>query len=428
MVRLMNKLGAREVDKKTVPGLYGDGGGLTLQITKAGVKSWLFRYMVDGKARAMGLGPTHTITLAKARQRAAEAREKLIDGIDPLDDRAQRKGAERLAKARHMTFDQCASAYIQAHRPGWKNAKHVDQWTNTIATYVSPIIGSLPVADVDTALIVKVLNQREGKGATFWESKSETASRVRGRIESVLGWATTSGLRSGDNPARWKGHLDNLLATISKAQRTENHPSLAWERVGAFVGALRHRDGVAAKAVEFAILTATRSGEVRGARWSEIDLDAKVWTIPAQRMKAKREHEVPLSDAAVKLLKDQPQVAGSDLVFPGTKGQPLSDMSLTAVIRRMNAESPVWTDKDGKTITIHGFRSTFRMWAAESTNYPREVAEHALAHQLPDMVERAYQRGTMFKKRAALMNEWATFCARVHRPGDVVPINRTAVA
>lgn len=428
MARLMNKLSAREVEKKTAPGLYGDGGGLTLQITKAGVKSWLFRYMVDGKARAMGLGPTHTITLAKARQKAAEAREKLIDGIDPLDDKARRKDAERLAKARHMTFDQCASAYIEAHRPSWKNAKHADQWTNTLATYVSPIIGSLPVADVDTALIVKVLTQREGKGATFWESKSETASRVRGRIESVLGWATTSGLRAGDNPARWKGHLDNLLATISKAQRTENHPSLAWDRVGAFVGALRQRDGVAAKAVEFAILTATRSGEVRGARWSEVDLNAKVWTIPAQRMKAKREHEVPLSDAAVKLLKDLPRFDGSDLVFPGTKGQPLSDMSLTAVIRRMNGASPVWTDKEGKTITVHGFRSTFRMWAAESTNYPREVAEHALAHQLPDMVERAYQRGTMFKKRAALMNEWAAFCARETRPGGVVPINRAAVA
>lgn len=428
MARLMQKLSAREVEKKSASGLYGDGGGLTLQITKAGVKSWLFRYMIDGKARAMGLGPTHTVSLAKARQKAAEAREMLVDGIDPLEAKARRMQAEKLAKARHMTFDQCASAYIQAHRPSWKNAKHADQWTNTLATYVSPIIGSLPVADVDTALIVKVLTQRDGKEATFWETKTETASRVRGRIESVLGWATTSGLRSGDNPARWKGHLENLLATISKAQRTENHPSLAWNRIGAFVEALRTREGIAARAVEFAILTASRSGEVRGARWSEIDLEAKVWTIPAQRMKAKREHEVPLSDAAVKLLEGLPRVKGVDLVFPGTKGQPLSDMSLTAVLRRMNADTPVWTDKDGKTITVHGFRSTFRMWAAESTNYPREVAEHALAHQLPDLVERAYQRGTMFKKRAALMNEWATFCAREACAGEVVPINRVAVA
>jgi integrase len=426
MARLLNKLSAREVDKKTAPGLYGDGGGLTLQITKAGVKSWLFRYMVDGKARAMGLGPTHTITLAKARQKAAEAREKLIEGIDPLDAKAQDKVALRLAKARLMTFDQCASAYIEAHRPSWKNAKHADQWTNTIATYVNPIIGSLPVAEVDTALIVKVLTQKSAS-KPFWESKPETASRVRGRIESVLGWATTSGLRSGDNPARWKGHLDNLLATISKAQRTENHPSLAWDRIGAFVGELRSREGVAARAVEFAILTATRSGEVRGAKWSEIDLAAKVWTIPAQRMKAKREHEVPLSDASVKLLNSQAKIDGCDLVFPGTKGQPLSDMSLTAVIRRMNGESPIWVDRDGKTITVHGFRSTFRMWAAELTSYPREVAEHALAHQLPNMVERAYQRGTLFGKRAKLMSEWAKFCECETRAGELVPINRTAV-
>lgn len=426
MVRLIGKLSAKEVEKKSAPGLYGDGGGLTLQITKAGVKSWLFRYMVNGRARAMGLGPVHTVSLAEARQKATEARKQLLDGVDPLDARDQLRAEAALAKARVMTFDQCASAYIEAHRAGWKNAKHADQWTNTIAAYVSPIIGSLPVSEIDTALVVKVLTQQDDAGAQFWESKNETASRVRGRIESVLGWATTSGFRTGDNPARWKGHLDNLLASISKAQRTKNHPSLAWSRIGSFMQALRQREGVAVRAVEFAILTAARSGEIRGARWTEIDLDAKVWTIPAQRMKAKREHEVPLSDAAIKLLKGLPRKDGVDLVFPGTTGRPLSDMSLTAVIRRMNGDSPVWTDKDGKTVTMHGFRSTFRMWAAESTNYPREVAEHALAHQLPDMVERAYQRGTMFKKRAELMTHWAKFCERVNAEGKVLSIARTA--
>ncbi len=422
----MGRLTVKEVEKKTAPGLYGDGGGLTLQITKAGVKSWLYRYMIRGTAYGMGLGPVHTITLAEARQRAAEARKLVIDGVNPLEAKRQRQLEIELAKARLMTFDQCASAYIEAHRASWKNAKHADQWANTLATYVSPIIGPLPVEQVDTGLVVKVLAQPDDKGQQFWQVKNETASRVRGRIESILGWATTSGFRSGDNPARWKGHLENLLANISKTSRIKNHPSLAWSRMGAFVHDLRQRDGVAARAVEFAILTASRSGEVRGACWSEIDLAAKVWTIPASRMKAKREHEVPLSDAALALIKSMPRIDGTDLIFPGTKGQALSDMSLTAVIRRMNGGAPTWVDKDGNTITVHGFRSTFRMWAAESTNYPREVAEHALAHQLPDAVERAYQRGTQFTKRAAMMNEWAKFCGTVRGEGtEVVPINRS---
>lgn len=424
MARTMGKLTAKEVEKKTAPGLYGDGGGLTLQITKAGVKSWLYRYMIKGKAYGMGLGPAHTITLAEARQKAAAARKLVIDGINPLEAKRQRQLDAEIVKARLMTFDQCADAYIEAHRASWKSAKHADQWTNTITTYVSPLIGSMPVEQVDTALVVKVLAQPDDKGQQFWQVKNETATRVRGRIESILGWATTSGFRSGDNPARWKGHLENLLATISRAQRIKNHPSLAWERMGAFVYDLRQRDGIAARAVEFAILTASRSGEVRGACWSEIDLAGKVWTIPASRMKAKREHEVPLSDAACSLLEHMPKVDGSELIFCGTKGQALSDMSLTAVIRRMNGERSKWVNKEGNTITVHGFRSTFRMWAAESTNYPREVAEHALAHQLPDAVERAYQRGTQFTKRAAMMNEWAKFCGTIRgKGGEVLPIN-----
>jgi integrase len=263
--------------------------------------------------------------------------------------------------------------------------------------------------------------------APIWESKTETASRVRGRIESVLGWATTSGYRTGENPARWKGHLENLLATISKSSRTKNHPSLPWPRIGAFMSALRAREGVSARAVEFAILTACRSGEVRGAQWAEFDTAGKLWTIPAERMKAKREHQVPLSDAALTLLELMPKDSDEDVVFAGTKGQPLSDMSLTAVIRRMNGDTkPVWADASGNSITVHGFRSTFRMWAAETTNYPREVAEHALAHQLPDAVERAYQRGSQFAKRAALMAEWAVYCATVPTDAVVTPIRGAA--
>ena len=418
MARQQQRLSALQVTKFTKPGLYGDGGGLTLQITPTGAKSWLFRYMVAGKPFGMGLGPTHTVSLAEARQKALDARKLLIDGINPLAAKKQSKIAAALADAKMMTFDQCATAYIMAHKAGWKNAKHGDQWTNTLKTYASPVFGHLPVAEIDTGLVVKCL-------APIWDSKTETASRVRGRIESVLGWATTSGYRIGENPARWKGHLENLLATISKTSRTKNHPSLPWQRIGAFMSALRVREGVSARAVEFAILTACRSGEVRGARWAEFDTAGKLWTIPAERMKAKREHQVPLSDAALALLDSMPK--DGDVVFAGTKGQPLSDMSLTAVIRRMNGDDkPVWADANGDGVTVHGFRSSFRMWAAEATIYPREVAEHALAHQLPDAVERAYQRGSQFAKRAALMAEWAAFCATEPTDAVVKPIRGTA--
>lgn len=414
MGRQQQRLSALQVSKLTKPGLYGDGGGLTLQITPGGVKSWLFRYMMSGKAYGMGLGPTHTVSLAEARQKALAARKLVIDGINPLAAKKQDQIAVALAKAKMMTFDQCAEAYVSAHKAGWKNAKHADQWINTLSTYASPIFGKLPVAEIDTGLVVKCLTP-------IWETKTETASRLRGRIESILGWATTSGYRTGENPARWKGHLDNLLATISKTSRTKHHPSLPWQRMNEFVSALRIRDGLSARAVEFAILTACRSGEVRGAKWSEFDINKKIWTIPADRMKAGRVHEVPLSDAALALLKSIPE--SGDIVFAGTKGQPLSDMSLTAVIRRMNGDDhPTWVDSNGDGVTVHGFRSSFRMWAAETTSYPREVAEHALAHQLPDAVERAYQRGSQFAKRAALMTEWANYCNKVQSSAVVTPI------
>lgn len=380
------RLTVKEIQRKTTPGLHGDGGGLWLQITKTGVKSWLFRFMVKGKAYGMGLGPLHSVTLAEARHKAANARRLLVEGINPLEERRRLHAQDAANRARTMSFAACSAQYIAAHRAAWKNAKHAEQWSSTLQTYVHPVIGKLPVGDIDTALIVKVLTQRDPKGNSFWEVKNETASRVRGRIEAILGWATTSGFRSGDNPARWKGNLENLLANISKRSRVKNHPSLPWQQVDAFMSSLDKREGIAARAVEFTILTACRSNEVRGARWSEIDLDAKIWTIPSSRMKAGREHEVPLSDEAIALLKRLH--ASSELVFPGIQNQVLSDMSLTQVIRRMVRDGQVWTDRDGRTVTVHGFRSTFRMWAAEATNYPREVAEHALAHQLPDAVER----------------------------------------
>jgi len=408
----MNKLTVKAVEKQTKPGLYGDGGGLTLQVTQQGVKSWLFRFMIDGKPYGMGLGPTHTITLAEARQKATDARKLVINGCNPLEAKRLATLQAKAAKARLMTFAECANAYIEAHKVSWRNPKHQDQWVNTIESYVNPIIGTFPVFEVDTALVMKVLTQSDADGLQFWQSKNETANRVRGRIEAILGWATTSGFRSGDNPARWKGHLINLLATISRAERIKHRPSLPWERIGAFVCALKQSEGIAARAVEFTILTASRSGEVRGAKWSEIDLKKKVWTIPANRMKAKQEHEVPLSSSAIDLIQKQGRVAGSDLIFPNTKGGVLSDMALTAVIRRMDKKDPdQWRTDSGDIITVHGFRSTFRMWAAEATNYPREVAEHALAHKLPDVVERSYQRGSQFSKRSAMMEDWARYCS-----------------
>jgi integrase len=430
MARLIEKLTPLEVTKKTKSGYYGDGAGLWLQVSSSGSKSWIFRFTLNTKQREMGLGAVHTVTLPEARARAKECRLLLLDGKDPLEARKVTKLADALERAKMMTFDQCAKAYIAAHRGSWKNAKHISQWENTLATYASPVIGSLPVAYVDTALVVKVLNP-------IWHSKTETATRLRGRIESILDWATVSKFRQGDNPARWKGHLDNLLATLSKSERTKHHPALPWQEVGAFMAALRMQEGVAAKAVEFAILTACRSGEVRGATWGEIDLDAALWTIPAERMKAKREHRVPLSIAAVTLLRSRQKQKLGEFVFSGTKqDMTLSDMSMTAVIRRMNevaikSGGKVWKDPArNKTVTLHGFRSSFRDWCSESAanSFPREVCEHALAHSLLDKVEAAYRRGDLIEKRTMLMQAWSDYCAVVSAAAKVTPIRGQAAA
>jgi integrase len=382
----MGKLNSMAVTKTSSPGYYGDGGGLWLQIAKGGSKSWVFRFTLNGKRREMGLGPLHTIGLAEARTRALECRKLVLDRKDPIEHR-------KLAQARNgVTFDQCATAYIEAHRSSWRNAKHAAQWEATLKTYASPLIGSLPVAAVDTAQVVRVLRP-------IWGTKTETASRLRGRIESVLGWATTSGYRAGDNPARWRGHLENLLAAPTKIAKVKHHAALPWQELPALMSELRDRDGIAARALEFLILTASRSGEVRLARWDEIS--DGLWTIPADRMKAGREHRVPLSEPVLALLKELPRM--DDYIFPGARYEsPLSDMSLTAVLRRMERDD----------ITVHGFRSTFRMWTAEGTSYPREVCEHALAHSLPDKIEAAYQRSDLFDKRTALMRDWADFIGR----------------
>jgi len=394
LARTVEKLSALAVTRAKEPGYYSDGGGLHLQVSQAGTKSWLFRYTLNKRTREMGLGPLHTTTLAQAREKAREHRASLIDGIDPLESRNTTKLELALEQAKAVTFDHCAKEYIASHRGGWKKDTHAEQWEASLRNYASPIIGSLPVASIDTALVVKVLQP-------IWQTKTETASKLRGRIESILDWATVSHFRKGDNPARWRGHLDHLLPDPGKIARVVHFAALPWEEIGAFMIALRGNGGVAARAIEFGILTAARSGEIRGARWDEIDMDAAVWTVPAERMKAGREHRVPLSTTAIALLKALPRI--EDLVFPGMKKNVgLSNMTLTAVLRRM----------DRGDITMHGFRSTFRDWCAESeaNSFPREVCEHALAHRLPDKVEAAYRRGDLIEKRKVLMQAWADYC------------------
>jgi hypothetical protein len=281
-------------------------------VSAGGAKSWIFRFMLDGRSREMGLGPVRAIPLADARKRAAECRRMRFDGIDPIEVRRAVREQKTLDAATSMTFDACAAAYIDAHKAGWRNTKHVDQWSNTLATYAGPVFGSLPVQAVDVGLVMKALEP-------IWQTKSETASRVRGRIESVLDWAAVRGYRKGDNPARWRGHLDKLLPARSKVQRVEHHPALPYLELADFVATLRGQEGIAARALEFLILTATRTSEVIGARWDEVDLGEKIWVVPAARMKAAREHRVPLSAAAAGIIEEMKKIRESDFVFPGGK-------------------------------------------------------------------------------------------------------------
>ena len=410
MPRKAKELSALEVGRLTTPGYHFVGGvaGLILQVIDSGARSWILRATVGDKRRDIGLGGFPDVTLAGAKEAARNARARILAGSDPVEERRAARSALIAARAAMMPFAEAASQYIAAHEAGWKSSKHAAQWTATLETYANPIIGRIPVADIETAHVMRVLDP-------IWTTKTETASRVRGRIESVLDWATVRGFRKGDNPARWRGHLDNLLAPRAKVQKVEHHAALDYREVGAFMAELRTMDGLGARALEFAVLTATRSGEVRGATWAEFDLGAAVWTIPAGRMKAEREHRVPLSADALKLLNALPRIAGTDLVFPSAKNTQLSDMTLTAVLRRM-----------GRDVTAHGFRSSFRDWAGETTAYAREVIEHALAHQLKDKAEAAYARGSLFDKRRRLMADWAKYCGTVAKAGNVTPIRSTA--
>ncbi|MER9277628.1 integrase arm-type DNA-binding domain-containing protein [Mesorhizobium sp. M0522] len=406
MARSINKLSAVEVAKKSKPGTYGDGNGLYLQVAKSTAKdaqegnvtkSWLFRFMLAGKARYMGLGDVNTFSLQEARKRAREARQKVADGIDPIEERKEKKSTHRADEAKRITFKQASERYIASQKAGWKNAKHADQWKNTLEKYAWPFIGDLPVAKVETAHIHQILDP-------IWKTRTETASRVRGRVESVLDWATVRGFRpKGDNPARWRGHLDKTLPARAKVAKVQHHAAMPYDELPAFMTRLRSMDSISARALEFTVLTAVRTGEAIGATEDEFDFQKKLWTIPAERMKADRPHRVPLSDRAIAILKSVPREADSHYIFPGArKGKPLSNMAMLELLRGM----------DGiEGLTVHGFRSTFRDWAAERSNFPREVAEAALAHILSDKTEAAYQRGDMLEKRRRLMTAWAGYCS-----------------
>lgn len=406
MARKARGLTARFVATATKPGLYGDGGGLYLQVAPAGARTWIYRYQLCARRRDMGLGSAAVFSLAEARVKAADARRLVAEGIDPIDRRAAQAAEDRLEAAKAVTFGATAGAYIKAMRPRWTNPKHAGQWETTLATYAYPALGELPVAGIDTGLVLQCLEP-------IWTTKPETASRVRGRIEAVLDYAKVRGWRDGENPARWKGHLAQILPAKTAVAKVRHHASLPYADMPAFWTRLREQDGIGARALELAILTATRSGEVLGARWQEIDLEAATWTIPAERMKADQEHRVPLAEPAVVLLRRMAETRVGAFVFSARRDRPLSNMSMAMVLRRMKVQ-----------VTTHGFRSTFRTWAAEATAFPHEVCEAALAHTQGDKVVAAYQRGDHFAKRRELMDTWARF---VETGGaDVVPMRRIA--
>jgi integrase len=403
---LVGRLTALKVKSLVQPGRYGDGDGLWLQVRDAGRRSWLFRYTWHGRERQMGLGALNQISLADAREAAQAAAKLLREGKDPLGERAREAEAGRATNAA-ATFEEVAEMFIRSHEGTWRNTKHRAQWRATLATYAFPDFGNRPVSQIAVAELMRVLEP-------IWRTKPETASRLRGRIESVLDYAGARGWRSGDNPARWRGHLSNLLPARSKVARVKHHAALAWPQISDFMSDLRNEPGTAARALEFIVLTASRTGEVLGATWAEIDLAARVWTVPADRMKAGRAHRVPLSNAAAALLGDLParNQDDGDYIFPGAKlGRPLSKMAPAMLLRRMKLPD----------ITVHGFRSTFRDWAAERTNFTREVAEAALAHTLRDKVEAAYRRGDLFEKRREMMEAWAHFCGEVEAVRPTAP-------
>jgi integrase len=416
MARKVHRLSALAVSRESRPGMYPDGAGLYLQVSPAGTRSWIFRYTMGGRTRDMGLGSARDVSLAEARTKALEARKLKAAGIDPIAAKEGQAAERRAAAARQITFKEAAEAYVKAHNPAWRNAKHGAQWLNTLKAYAFPTIGNLSVQAIESGHVVKVLEP-------IWDKKTETATRLRGRIERILDWAAARGYRQGDNPARWRGHLQSLLAAPGKLQKVQHHPALPYAEIGAFFAKLRTENGLAADALRLLIVTATRTSEVIAARWPEFDLDAGVWTIPANRIKSGREHRVPLTEQAVTLLRSLARLrrddAETDFVFPGRGKKHLSNGAILALLDRMERGD----------ITAHGFRSTFRDWAAECTNFSREVAEMALAPVIADKTEAAYRRGDLFEKRRRLMDAWAAYVTAPQRGTNAaVPIRRKSAA
>ena len=416
MPKTVLKLTALKVGRDLPAGMYADGAGLYLQVTSEGAKSWIYRFSLRGKPREMGLGSLKAVSLADARADAERCRGLRQKGADPIEVRKAERAQAALEDAKAITFKEAAERYITAHRAGWKAAKHSSLWENTLKTYAYPVMGKVSVQAIDTALVLKVLEP-------IWTSKPETAGRVRSRIEVILDWAKSRGLRQGENPARWRGHLQYQLPARSKVRRVKHHPALPYAELPDFIVKLRKEVGIGARALEFTILTAARTGEIIGASRDEANMSDKLWTVPGARMKAGKEHRVPLSGRALAILKDvtAPQNRDHAFIFPGGKhGKPLSNMAMASVLRRMERDD----------ITVHGFRSTFRDWAAEQTNYPNEVVEMALAHAVSDKVEAAYRRGDLFEKRRGLMADWATYCnspKAAKRSDTVVPMRAEAV-
>jgi integrase len=411
MAKTVKRLKDMQIRRLSKPGSYPDGEGLYLQVRTSGAKDWFYRYEVDGKGRKRGLGSYPTISLEQARDDALECRQLRQQGIDPVDYAKAQRQKEALDEAKSFTFKECALAYINSHQQGWKNRKHESQWRNTLDTYAYPTIGDIGVQDIDIGLVLDVLEP-------IWYEKTETASRVRQRIENILDWATVKQYRSGDNPALWRGRLDKLLPKRVKVQKPVHFPAMDYRELPGYFQALRKRDSVATRALAFTILTAARNGEARAVTSDELDIKGKVWTIPDNRMKADREHRVPLSAEALKIIKEmEPFKRHTDhFIFPGqAHAKPISEASLLKIVKQQD-----------KTLTVHGFRSTFRDWCAEQTSFPREVAEAALAHSIRDKTEAAYQRGDLFEKRRRLMDQWMQYCLKGKGKAKVVPIRKKA--
>lgn len=425
MPKLLKPKTELQIKQINQTGLHAVGGtsGLYLQVKSDRAKSWILRANVAGKRRDIGLGSYSIISLREAREKALAAKQQIQSGIDPIQEKNRQKDAQALERASRKTFIECADAYINSVKAKWTNSKSEHQWRSSLEQYAYPIIGNLPVSQIENSHVLNILEP-------IWTSKSETARRVRARIENILAYATTRGFRTGDNPARYKGHLETILPAMRGAGTDNHFPALDYQEIQAFIEDLRKLNGSSARGLEFTILTACRSGETRGATWDEIDFEAKLWTIPAHRMKAKKEHTIPLSKQVIELLKGLPKTE-SDIIFPSPRGLALSDMSLSKALKTLHQSS---IDSDGagyvdsksqnKRITVHGFRSTFRDWAAEKTNHQREVIEHALAHQLSNKVEAAYQRRTALPKRKALMQDWANFCEKAEPKIFDLPLYR----